>query len=119
MSLLEDLYYGKICPSELLCLRDPEYIQNSKLISEFMDILKAKLSIEDFTMIEQALDLSGMQNSISSASAYTLGFRMGAAMIIEVLEHKDELIPLREKLCLEKIKIELLEGRNREEENKN
>lgn len=57
-----------------------------------MDILKAKLSIEDFTMIEQALDLSGMQNSISSASAYTLGFRMGAAMIIEVLEHKDELI---------------------------
>jgi len=57
-----------------------------------MDILKAKLSIEDFTMIEQALDLSGMQNSISSASAYTLGFRTGAAMIIEVLEHKDELI---------------------------
>ncbi|OZQ78552.1 DUF6809 family protein [Paenibacillus odorifer] len=92
MSLLEDLYYGKICPSELLCLRDPEYIQNSKLISEFMDILKVKLSIEDFTMIEQALDLSGMQNSISSASAYTLGFRTGAAMIIEVLEHKDELI---------------------------
>ncbi len=43
-------------------------------------------------MIEQALDLSGMQNSISSASAYTLGFRTGAAMIIEVLEHKDELI---------------------------
>jgi len=29
------------------------------------------------------------------------------------------LYTLREKLCLEKIKIELLEGRNREEENKN
>lgn len=91
MSLLEDLYYGKICPSELLCLRDPVYTELQANLRVYGHP-KSKVIYRNFTMIEQALDLSGMQNSISSASAYTLGFRTGAAMIIEVLEHKDELI---------------------------
>jgi hypothetical protein len=102
VSLLEELYYGKICPNEQICFNDPEYAQHSKLISERMHFLKAKLSPEDFTIIEEAMDLNGMLISISSASAYTLGFRMGAAMIIEVLEHKEELIQTKEKLVLEK-----------------
>ena len=55
---------------------------------------------EDFTLIEEAMDLTDMLISISSASAYTLGFRMGAAMIIEVLEDKEELIQTKEKLVL-------------------
>lgn len=104
MSLLEDLYYGKICPSERICSNDPEYSQNSKLISERMHFLKTKLSPEDFTMIEEAMDLNSILISVSSASAYTLGFRMGAAMIIEVLEHKEELIQTKAEV------EELLEG---------
>ncbi|MEK3715804.1 DUF6809 family protein [Paenibacillus sp. FSL R7-0333] len=104
MSLLEDLYYGKICPNEQICLNDPEYAQNSKLISERMHILQANLSPEDFTMLEEIMDLNSLLTSISSASAYTLGFRTGAAMLVEVLEHKEELIRTKEKLCFEQIK---------------
>ncbi|WP_216857267.1 DUF6809 family protein [Paenibacillus tritici] len=106
MSLLEDLYYGKFCPSERMYGSDPEYARNSKVISEQMDILKAKLSPEDFTLIEEALDLTDIQISISSASDYTLGFRMGAAMLIEVFEDKEELIQTKEKLVLEQIKLD-------------
>lgn len=88
MSLLEDLYYGKICPNEQVCLNDPEFVQNSKLISERMHILQANLSSEDFTVLEEMMDLNSLLISISSASAYTLGFKTGAAMLVEVLEHK-------------------------------
>lgn len=90
MSLLEDLYYGKICPNEQICLNDLEYVQNSKLISERMHILQAKLSPEDFNVLEEVMDLNSLLISISSASAYTLGFRTGAAVLVEVLEHKEE-----------------------------
>ncbi|WP_340024163.1 DUF6809 family protein [Paenibacillus sp. FSL K6-1096] len=104
MSLLEDLYYGKICPNEQICLNDPEYVQNSKLISERINILQAKLSSEDFTVLEEVMDLNSLLISISSASAYTLGFRTGAAMLIEVLEHKTKPIQTKEKLIFEQIK---------------
>ncbi|OMF89473.1 DUF6809 family protein [Paenibacillus sp. FSL R7-0337] len=104
MSLLEDLYYGKFCPNEQVCLNDPEYVQNSQLISERMHILQAKLSPEDFTVLEEIMDLNSLLISISSASAYTLGFKTGAAMLIEVLEHKTEPIQTNEKLIFEQIK---------------
>ncbi|WP_342546660.1 DUF6809 family protein [Paenibacillus sp. FSL P2-0089] len=104
MSFLEDLYYGKICPNEQICLNDPEYVHNSKLISERIHILQAKLSPEDFTMLEEVMDLNSLLISISSASAYTLGFRTGAAMLVEVLEHKAELIQTKKKLTFEQIK---------------
>ncbi|WP_420800461.1 DUF6809 family protein [Paenibacillus piscarius] len=71
-----------------MCLNDPEYVHNSKLISERIHILQAKLSREDFTVLEEIMDLNSLLISISSASAYTLGFRTGAAMLVEVLEHK-------------------------------
>lgn len=76
MSLLEDLYFGKICPSERSLPSDPKYAEYSKQISELMHILKEKLPLDDFTMIEEAIDLNDMLTSITSASAYTLGFRM-------------------------------------------
>ncbi|MFC6650285.1 DUF6809 family protein [Paenibacillus rhizoplanae] len=104
MSLLEDLYYGKICPNEQICLNDPEYVQNSKLISERIHILQAKLSPEDFNVLEEVMDLNSLLISISSASAYTLGFRMGAAMLVEVLEHNEKPIQAKEKLIFEQIK---------------
>ncbi|NOU78001.1 hypothetical protein GC101_03810 [Paenibacillus sp. LMG 31459] len=106
MSLLEDLYYRKICSSERICSGDPEYAQNNKVFLEHMYILQARLSPEDFTMIEEAMELTDLQIFISSASAYTLGFKMGAAMIIEVLEDKEELIQTKEKLVLEQIKLD-------------
>ncbi|MFD2878806.1 DUF6809 family protein [Paenibacillus rhizoplanae] len=80
----------KICPNEQICLNDPEYVQNSKLISERIHILQAKLSPEDFNVLEEVMDLNSLLISISSASAYTLGFRMGAAMLVEVLEHNEK-----------------------------
>lgn len=46
MSFLEDLYYGKICPSERSLPSDPKYAEYSKQISELMHILKEKLPLE-------------------------------------------------------------------------
>lgn len=71
-----------------------------------MHILQAKLSSKDFALIEEAMDLTDMLISISSASAFMLGFRMGAAMILEVLEDKEELIQTKERLVLEQIKLD-------------
>jgi hypothetical protein len=105
VSLLEDLYYGKICQNEQICFNDPEYAQNSKLISERIQTLQAKLSPEDFTVFEEIMDLNSLLISISSASAYTLGFRTGAVMLVEVLEHKEEPIQTKEKLIFEQIKL--------------
>ncbi|WP_068779285.1 DUF6809 family protein [Paenibacillus sp. GM2] len=83
-SLLESLYYGHLNPEEQVVPKDPEYRQNRRELSEAMEALKKKLSAEDFTELEALMNLQYKIQGMEMTAAFRYGFRLGAAMLIEV-----------------------------------
>ncbi|MEC0254490.1 DUF6809 family protein [Paenibacillus lautus] len=83
-SFLESLYYGQLNPVEKVASNDPQYGQLSRQISESMDGWKKRLSEDEFRELEDLLDLYRQVQGLEMAASFTDGFRLGAAMIIEV-----------------------------------
>ncbi|MNJ42219.1 hypothetical protein D3C77_371770 [compost metagenome] len=50
-----------------------------------MKMWRQKLSEEDYKLLEAMLDLQGESNSMHSSATFVHGFKLGAAMMIEVL----------------------------------
>lgn len=88
-SFLEELYYGKLYPSEQIVSDDPKYRALNRQISEMMQRWRKKLSEEDFRQLEAMLDLQGESNSIHNMATFVHGFKLGASMMIEVLDEKE------------------------------
>ncbi|MFB5265579.1 DUF6809 family protein [Paenibacillus enshidis] len=82
--VLENLYYGNLRPNECLRPANSEYLNLNRKISSLMDAYHKKLSREEFDDLENLIDLLGQSTSMSSAAAYTEGFRLGAMMMIDV-----------------------------------
>ncbi|MDL1163394.1 hypothetical protein P0100_20460 [Yersinia pestis] len=83
-SFLESLYYGQLNPVEKVASIDPQYGQLSRQISESMGGWKKRLSEDEFRELEELLDLYRQVQGLEMAASFTDGFRLGAAMIIEV-----------------------------------
>lgn len=83
-TLLESLYYGHLAPEEQVVPRDPEYRQLSREISEAMKAWKEKLSTEEFTELEVLIDLQQKIQGMELTASFTYGFKLGAALMIEV-----------------------------------
>ena len=90
-SILEKLYDGEIYPDELIVPKDPEYHETNQKISDTLDTWKKKLSEDDFKQLEKLLDLRSCVDSMDATSSFVYGFKLGAAMMIEVLTGKEEL----------------------------
>ncbi|MGG6309309.1 DUF6809 family protein [Paenibacillus macerans] len=84
-TLLESLYYGHLLPEEQVVPKDPQYRQLSRELSEAMLAWKEKLSDEDFTELEELIDLQQKIQGMEMTAAFTRGFRLGAGLMIEVL----------------------------------
>lgn len=83
-TLLESLYYGHLNPEEQMIPKDPEYRQCRRELSEAMEALKKKLSAEEFADLEELMNLQYNIQGLEMAAAFGYGFRLGAAMLIEV-----------------------------------
>ncbi|GAA0135410.1 hypothetical protein YSY43_22500 [Paenibacillus sp. YSY-4.3] len=88
-SFLEELYYGKLYPSEQIVSDDPQYRALNRQISEMMQMWKKKLSEEDFRQLEAMLDLQGESHSLHNMATFVQGFKLGASMMIEVWDGKE------------------------------
>jgi len=91
-TILEKMYEGKIYPDELIIPKDPEYHTINKKISEALEMWKKRLSEDDFEQLEALLDLRRKSSSMDAAESFMYGFKLGAAIIIEVLTGKEELV---------------------------
>ncbi|MFE0557013.1 DUF6809 family protein [Paenibacillus sp. NPDC058910] len=91
-SLLEKLFYGNIHPDEHIHPDNPEYKLLNEKISKTIESYHKKLSSEEYDELEELIDLLGQTTSLYSAAAYTEGFRLGALVMIEVLEEKRRLV---------------------------
>jgi len=91
-TVLEELYDGNIYPDELIISKDPEYQPLNKKISEAMEMWKKKLSEDDYEQLEALMDLHSKSSSMDATASFVYGFKLGAAIIIEVLTGKEELV---------------------------
>ncbi|MCE3201686.1 hypothetical protein K3T49_18910 [Paenibacillus sonchi] len=82
--ILEDLYYGRLHPNELIKSNDPKFQRIDQEVNDSMNILRENLSEDDFEQIEKLFDLLSESNSLHSAAAFIHGFRTGASMMIEI-----------------------------------
>lgn len=91
-SILEELYAGNILPYETIVSRNPNYRPLCRQISAAMENWCKKLSDEEFRELEDLMDLHAEANSMHTAAAFTHGFKLGAAILAEVLADKEELV---------------------------
>lgn len=83
-TLIESLYYGNLAPEGQVVPRDPEYRQMCSEMSEAMETWKEKLSGEEFTELEALIDLQQEIQGLELTATFTYGFKLGAALMIEV-----------------------------------
>ncbi|MFM9282229.1 DUF6809 family protein [Paenibacillus jiagnxiensis] len=92
-NVLESLYYGDLVPHEKSASQSPEYRLLNEQITESLNHWKKKLAEEDFNELEALTDLYHQVQGIDMASSFTYGFKLGAAMMIEVLSGMSPPVP--------------------------
>ena len=90
MSILEELFYGNICPAEKFLKNDGEYKNNLKEILENIDKLFSHLSEEDKRLSENIFDGIFSLNSISEKEYYIDGLCFGIRLMYETINYKSE-----------------------------
>lgn len=91
-SLAEELYHGNLQPDEKIMSSDPKYLHVRQKASKAMEAWKERHSADDFMELEGLLDMYSQTHGMELASSFTYGFRLGAALMIEILTGKDELV---------------------------
>ncbi|MEK3699068.1 DUF6809 family protein [Paenibacillus sp. FSL R10-2199] len=87
--ILEDFYYGRLHPNELIKPNDPELQKINQKTIDLLQMLKARLSEEDFDLVEMLYDLQSDSSSLHSALSFIQGYKIGALMMIDVFSDKD------------------------------
>lgn len=85
MNILEDLYYGNIVPNEKCARLDDEVKGLLKLLNRNEEKLTATLSEEQKETFEKYKDCNQEISEIGERNAFLNGFRLGARIIIEVV----------------------------------
>ena len=82
--ILEDLWSGRFYPAETVVPTDPKYREVNREISESMEHLKAQLTREQFTLVEQILEQTALSHSMELESQFCFGFAAGIRLQQEV-----------------------------------
>lgn len=91
MSILEDLYNGKIYPFESIVPQDKAYRTTNREISEMREYFAAKLSQEDKEKFKRLNDLIHQSTYMESYENFTYGFRLGVLIMCDVLAGYEQL----------------------------
>lgn len=89
-SMIEKIYNGSLQPDEYINPQDPEYHKLTKETSDLMEECQKRFSENDFSFIEEIIDLYGKTYSMHSTASFIHGFKIGALMMIEVLSGKEQ-----------------------------
>lgn len=86
--LLHDLYYGRISPWERTILRSAEQREAENKITAAQRYFQSKLSAEEAERLQELEGLYTTVFSLEQADTFSYGFRLGAALMVEVLTGK-------------------------------
>ena len=87
MDILEDLYYGNLFPHEKCAKLNDETKELLGLLNRNEEKLTANLSNEQKETFEKYKDCNQEISEICERNAFLNGFRLGARIIIEVVNN--------------------------------
>lgn len=87
MDILEDLYYGNLLPQEKCAKFDDEMKELIGLLNRNEEKLTATLSDEQKETFEKYKDCNREISEIGERNAFLNDFRLGARIIIEVINN--------------------------------
>lgn len=95
MTIIENLWEGNITPGVRSVAQDSEFQKLGAASVDCEDIFTAELSDEGKQAYEEYCDLIMKQADISERDAFVKGFRLGALLLLELLnEEKTQLPPI-------------------------
>ena len=88
VSILDDLWSGKIRPNENFAPNTSEYRELCKKISEETEYFRSVLSADDKKRYNELEELNDMLAEILDTEAFKVGFRLAAMLFSEVYSNK-------------------------------
>lgn len=88
MKILDQLWYDGLYPSETKPSSDSRYLKQLAKVTEMEDKLLSLISEEAKEAYEKYTDSKEELSSINRAGIFAAGFRMGARIMLEVMEDK-------------------------------
>lgn len=92
--LIHELYYGNISPQTRPVEPNSDYQRLQVQLSDLADSLDKKLNAEDKTALDDIMTTWSNMSDANGAESFSLGFKMGVKMILEIFEKDDELLDL-------------------------
>ena len=89
-SILEELWYGNVCPNEGCREVTKETKELMKYIAEHHDNLHATLTEKQKETLEKFDDCYSELTDINERDIFVYAFRLGARMMLEVMTPKSE-----------------------------
>lgn len=89
MRILEELWYGNVAPSERSVDKDGPMGNLVRLIVRNEEALAPLLSESAQEVLEKLMDNQSELHSLSECEVFVQGFRLGARIMLEVLDGSD------------------------------
>ena len=86
MSILENLWYGNVKPSERKMSSNSEQYELVKYIARHEEALLPMLSNESRETYEKLWECKSELSSLNELEAFISGFQLGARIMLEVME---------------------------------
>lgn len=87
-SILKKLYDGEIIPMEDLQITDPNYDESSQKLSDVKELFTKSLSETDRQLFVKIEMLNCICSNIYDFENFTQGFKIGAQLMLEMLNYK-------------------------------
>ena len=92
MSIMHDLYFGNLVPWERGQPKNPNYKPIARKASEIKEHFNNTLSSEDKKRFEEMQNLVSQYGTMEEVHIFEYAFSMGALMMIDVFNFKEERI---------------------------
>lgn len=90
MSLLEDLYRGKIVPSEKSIKNGSEYQKLNEQLAEYLSEFSPLLDDKQRELFRKIYECNFELNDIEDVESFIRGFRIGIQLMLEAMNYKSE-----------------------------
>lgn len=90
MSLLEELYNGKVSPVENIIPKNTDYRRIADEVGTERKYFSTRLSPEDKERFEKWNSLIYQYEEMTEYANFSYGFRMGAMLVLEIFVEKND-----------------------------
>lgn len=87
--LIESLYLGNLCPISRVTKKNGEYQKALHIISSNEEKMLTLLNADEKKLLSELIEAYGALDTIIATENFTMGFRLGAKMLIECFDDND------------------------------